>query len=104
MRHVDPQRHRILFGLGIGLIIANIPIGWGGGLGFAAAAAVTKDHRWAILAIGTYIASWGILGLGVLIAGKAGMERAQEIMHRRRRLKELLHLRRTRRRARQAQP
>jgi len=102
VRHVDPQRHRVLFGIGIGLIVANIPVGWVGGLGFAAVAAVTKDHRWALLAIGTYLASWAVMGVGVLIAGKAGLERARHIMYRRRRLKELLHLRRQRRDARRA--
>ena len=99
MRHVDPRRHRILFAIGIGLIIANVPVGWGGALGFAALAAFTKDRYWLLVAVGAYVFSWVLLGLGVLIAGKTGLERARRILRRRRRLKELLLGRRLRREA-----
>lgn len=97
MRHVDPQRHRILFSLGIGLILLSFPVGWAGGLGFAAAAVASGDSRWLLVALGIYLASWLIMGLGVLIAGRAGRERAREILRRRRRLREILLHRRRRR-------
>lgn len=102
MRHVNPQRHRLLFGLGIGLIAVNMPLGWIGLLVFAALAAARREPRWIWAGIGVYAASWALLGLGVLIAGHTGVVRAREILHRRRRLRELLHLRRRRREARDA--
>lgn len=97
MRHVDPQRHRILFGVGLGLILLSFPVGWAGGLGFAAAAVASGERRWLLVALGVYLASWLIMGLGVLIAGRAGVERAREIMRRRRRLRAILLHRRQRR-------
>ena len=66
-------------------------------LGFAAAAVASGDSRWLLVALGIYLASWLIMGLGVLIAGRAGRERAREILRRRRRLREILLHRRRRR-------
>jgi len=97
VRHVDPQRHRILFGVGLGLILLSFPVGWAGGLGFTAAAVASGERRWLLVALGVYLASWLIMGLGVLIAGRAGVERAREIMRRRRRLRAILLHRRQRR-------
>lgn len=104
MRHVDPQRHRLLFGLGIALIAVNMPLGWTGLLVFAALAAARREPRWIWAGVTVYAASWALLGLGVLIAGHAGVARAREILHRRRRLREILHVRRRRREARLAAP
>ena len=100
MRHVDPQRHRAIFATGITLIAVSSPLGWIGLLGFAALAAAKRNPHWVWPGVGIYALSWVLLGIGVLITGKAGMARARELLRLRRRgrrLREILHLRRQRR-------
>ncbi len=97
MRHVDPQRHRILFTVGVALVVVNIPIGWVGLLACGALAAARREPRWAWVGVAIYASSWALLGVGVLITGKAGVARAREILRRRRRYRGILHLRRLQR-------
>jgi hypothetical protein len=99
VRHVDPQQHRLLFATGVALVVVNMPLGWIGLLACAALAAGSGHPRWLWVGVAIYVASWLLLGLGVLITGKAGVARAREILRRRRRLREILSLRRLRREA-----
>jgi hypothetical protein len=99
MRHVDPQRHRAWFAVGVALVVLNVPLGWIGGLVCAALAAEQRDPRWLWRGAAIYAFSWVLLGVGVLISGKAGVTRAREILRRRRRLREILQFRRRRRAA-----
>jgi hypothetical protein len=102
MRHVDPQRHRVLFAIGIGLLVINVPLGWGMLAAGAALAVAWKEPRWLLWGTIGYGASWVVFGLGALVSGRTGIARAREIRRRRRRLAELLHLRRVRRTTRPA--
>lgn len=99
MRHVDPQRHRVLFAVGVTLVVLNMPTGWLGLLICGALAAARREPRWVWVGIAIYAFSWVLFGLGVLISGKAGLARAREVLRRRRRLREILGLRRLRREA-----
>jgi hypothetical protein len=99
MRHVDPQRHRMLFRVGIALVVVSMPMGWVGLLVFAALAAARGEARWIWGALINYALSWALLGVGVLIGGNAAVTKAREILRRRRRLREILRLRRCRREA-----
>jgi hypothetical protein len=86
--------------MGVALVAVNMPLGWIGLLVFAALAAGSGNPRWIWGGVIVYVSSWVLLGVGVLITGKAGVARAREILRRRRRgrrLREILHLRRQRR-------
>jgi hypothetical protein len=99
VRHVDPQRHRVLFTVGVALVALNVPLGWLGLLVCGALAATRREPRWAWAGVAAYAFSWVLLGVGLLITGKAGVARAREIFRRRRRHRAILHLRRGRRAA-----
>ena len=86
MRHVDPLRHRVLFAIGIGLIVVNVPFGWGALTVGAALAVALKQPQWLLWGMIGYGVSWVLLGVGVLITGRTGLAKAREIRRRRRRM------------------
>jgi hypothetical protein len=89
------------------LVAVNVPLGWIGLLVFAALAAGSGEPRWVWAGVATYVFSWVLLGIGILITGKAGVAQARELLRRRRRgrrLREILHQRRRRREANTVSP
>ena len=67
------------FWIGIILLVTNQPIGWGGMI--IANALALKHHNifYTYLGFGIYALSWGMLGLGVLLAGQQGKIWLKEI-------------------------
>lgn len=62
------------FWIGIILLIANQPLGWGAML-IGNTLSISKNNAlFSLLGIGGYALSWGLLGLGVLMAGPEGIK------------------------------
>ncbi|MEI8078779.1 MAG: hypothetical protein WCH61_04010 [bacterium] len=77
---VAPVRTGCRFKLGLFLLVANWPVGYGGAaLALAWGRATGQDKFGAIMAAVFYAFSWGMLGAGVLLAGKAGLARTKEL-------------------------
>jgi len=77
---VRPPRSGFRFKLGLVLIVANWPVGYGGAaLALAWGRATGQDKRGVMIATGVYILSWVMLGAGLLLAGKEGLARASEL-------------------------
>ena len=92
MRHADPQRHRVLFAVGVALLAANLPVGWLGVLACGALAAATCDPRWVWGGAAIYAFSWGLLGVGALITGTAGIAHVRELCRQHPRCRAILGL------------
>ena len=70
----------IRFRAGVCLIILNMPMGLGGAA-FAGAMAVRTGHKafWAGIGVTIYALSWVMLGLGLILSGKQGVQYAKEL-------------------------
>jgi hypothetical protein len=76
---VVPPRTGFRFKLGLVLIVANWPVGYGGAaVALAWGRATGQDKLGALIAAVLYALSWGMLGAGVLLAGKEGLARTKE--------------------------
>jgi hypothetical protein len=75
----ETGKRSLKFRIGVFFLVFNIPLGLVGWI-IAASLAVTSPHKafWAGFGIAVYAISWGMLGLGVLMAGKEGMALARE--------------------------
>ncbi len=62
------------FWIGIILLITNQPLGWGAMLIFNAIAIHKQNELFFFLGIGAFALSWGMLGLGLLLAGPEGIK------------------------------
>ena len=71
-------RPRAAFRIGLVLLVANVPLGYGGIAAGVALAAATKNRIWLTVGFGLYALSWGMLGLGILLAGREGIEYLRE--------------------------
>jgi len=60
------------FWIGIILLVTNQPLGWGGMIISNALALKSHNIFYTYLGFGIYALSWGMLGLGVLLAGPQG--------------------------------
>jgi hypothetical protein len=74
------RRQKWRFRTGVGLILANVPFGYGGAA-IATAIGVRMRHAaqgfaWSV---GIYIVSWCILGLGIVLAGPEGLQYARDL-------------------------
>lgn len=56
------------------MLITNQPLGWGIMLMCSALAVKTNRKIFYFLGIGAYALSWGMLGLGILLAGPEGVQ------------------------------
>ncbi|MBP1711790.1 MAG: hypothetical protein H6Q49_1992 [Deltaproteobacteria bacterium] len=76
---VKPKRS-LRFKIGVFLLIVNTPIGYGGS---ALAAAIGLKTRHPALgagvALGIYILSWNMLGLGIWMAGPEGLNLVKDL-------------------------
>jgi len=68
------------FWIGIILLITNQPLGWGAML--ICNALTIKHHNalFSFLGIGAYALSWGILGLGLFMAGPEGIKYSRSLL------------------------
>ena len=62
------------FWIGIVLLITNQPLGWGAMLIGNTISINKQDALFSYLGIGTYAFSWGMLGLGLFMAGPEGIK------------------------------
>ena len=62
------------FWIGIILLVTNQPLGWGAMLIFNAIAIHKHNALFSFLGIGAFALSWGMLGLGLLLAGPEGIK------------------------------
>jgi len=76
---ITPKRS-LRFKIGVFLLIVNTPIGYGGS---ALAAAIGLKTRHPALgagvALGIYILSWNMLGLGIWMAGPEGLKLVKDL-------------------------
>jgi uncharacterized membrane protein YbhN (UPF0104 family) len=96
MHHPDPERHRILFRIGLILVVLNFPLHWLGLVVFGIIAAVCKDQRWLWGTAITYAVSWIMLGIGFWLGGRPAYDSARRFWHLRKRRLKLESLRRER--------
>jgi|GEM_PF-2533995 len=67
------MRVSIRFLLGVILLVINQPFGWGALVVFALWAVKTQKAVFYLIGVAAYALSWGLLGLGVLLAGPEGI-------------------------------
>ena len=67
------------FWVGILLLITNQPLGWGTMFIGNTISINTQNTLFSFLGIGTYALSWGMLGLGVLMAGPEGVKYSRSL-------------------------
>jgi hypothetical protein len=67
------MRVSIRFRLGIILLAMNQPFGWGALVVCAVLAVKTQRPMFYLIGLGVYALSWGMLGLGVVLAGPEGI-------------------------------
>ena len=76
---VAPPHTGFRFKLGLVLIVANWPVGFGGmTLALAWGHATGRDKLGAVVATVVYVFSWVMLGAGILLAGKEGPAHAKK--------------------------
>ena len=68
------------FWIGILLLITNQPLGWGAMLIGNTLSINKQDALFSYLGIGTYAFSWGMLGLGLLMAGPGGVKYSRSLI------------------------
>jgi len=68
------------FWIGIILLITNQPLGWGAMLICNSLAIKKYNALFSFLGIGAYALSWGILGLGLLMAGPEGIKYSRSLL------------------------
>ncbi len=67
------MKFSVKFWIGIVLLTTNQPLGWGAMLVFDAIAINKQNEFFFYLGIALYALSWGMLGLGALLAGPEGI-------------------------------
>ena len=68
------------FWIGIILLMTNQPVGWGAIFIGNTISFNKQDSLYSFLGIGTYALSWGMLGLGVLMAGPEGVKYSRSLL------------------------
>lgn len=68
------------FWIGIILLITNQPFGWGAMILCGALAIKTKKKFFYFLGLAVYALSWGMLGLGILLAGPEGIKYSRDLL------------------------
>ena len=72
----------IKFWLGMILLVTNQPLGWGGMFAFNALSINDRNLWYSLLGFGIYALSWGMMGLGVYLAGPEGVRYARSTLQR----------------------
>jgi len=68
------------FRTGFILLVINQPFGWGAMLICNAIAIHKQNALFSFLGIGAFALSWGMLGLGLLLAGPEGIKYARSLL------------------------
>ena len=77
------QKRSLRFKVGVFLLIVNTPIGYGGSALAAVIGLKTKHPAiGAGAALGIYILSWNMLGLGIWMAGPEGLKLVKDLRKR----------------------
>ena len=72
--------HTAKFRIGIFLLVANQPLGFLAILVCNAIALRQQDAIYSFIGLGAYVLSWGMLGLGLLLAGPEGIALSRSIL------------------------
>jgi len=96
MRHPDPERHRLLFRIGLVLVVANFPVGHGGIAVFTVLAVVRENPKWLLVGAACYLFSWVLLGIGFWLGGRPAYDYARRFWRLRQRRNRLFLIRRNR--------
>jgi len=75
-------RFSLRFYIGILLLTTNQPLGWGAMLICNAIALNRQDLFFTYLGLGLYALTWGMMGLGVLLAGPEGIRYSRLLLKR----------------------
>ena len=70
----------IKFWIGITLLVTNQPIGWGAMFIFNALSINKQNALFSVFGFGAYAMSWGMLGLGLLMAGPEGIKFSRSLV------------------------
>ena len=68
------------FWIGIILLMTNQPVGWGAMFIGNTISLNKQDSIYSFLGIGTYAFSWGMLGLGLFLAGPEGIKYSRSLI------------------------
>jgi hypothetical protein len=68
------------FWIGTILLITNQPVGWGALLIGNTISINKQDALFSYLGMGTYAFSWGMLGLGLILAGPEGIKYSRSLI------------------------
>ncbi len=96
MHHPDPEKHRLLFRIGLFLVVANFPIGYGGLAFFTILATLTRTPELLWGGVLCYLLSWVMLGVGFWLGGRPAYDYARQFWRLRQRRSRLIDLRRNR--------
>lgn len=96
MRHPDPEKHRLLFRIGLVLVVASFPVGYVGLAVFAVLAVVRENPAWLLGGAACYLLSWVIMGVGFWLGGRPAYDYARQFWHLRQRRNRLFLIRRNR--------
>jgi len=73
-------KHSLRFKIGVFFLVFNVPFGYGGGaLVTAIAAKMGELALGAFLGVIIYILSWGMMGLGIWMAGPEGVQLVKDL-------------------------
>lgn len=68
------EKSKLRLRLGLILLVANAPVGYGGLAVCSFLAFKTESTYWLKIGLGAYVLSWVMFGAGIILAGHAGRE------------------------------
>jgi len=74
------MKFSLKFWIGMILLVTNQPVGWGALLICNAIAIHKHNALFSLLGIGVYALSWGMLGLGFILAGPEGIKYSRSFL------------------------
>ena len=74
------MRVSIRFLVGVILLAVNQPFGWGALVVCTVLAVKTQKTTFYLLGVGAYALSWGLLGLGLILAGPEGIPYLRDVL------------------------
>ena len=82
-----------MFRVGLFLLVANFPVGYGGIAVCSMLAVVLRQHEWLWVGAGFYAFSWILLGAGFYLSGQTGWLYAKNFWGRRKRVEKIREIR-----------
>ena len=76
------MKFSLKFWIGIVLLLTNSAFGWGAIVIFNSMAIIESDETFHFWGICGYVISWGMLGLGLILAGPQGLKYSRILLKR----------------------